>query len=200
MLWESAPIKVSAWIWATKPGGSLPGYANALPSPETISLDARALFEAVDFGSAGIVRAPRPVEQIEGIFLDALEPARCVQGWGTLRKNQSVWEKPMTIAGRGFRRGVGTHADSRLVYETGGRYRRFQSWVGADGASNATITFEVWADGQKRWASGLMNRQSPARRVDLEVTGVRMIELVVGHGDDDITSVHANWADARLLR
>ena len=106
----------------------------------------------------------------------------------------------MTIAGRRFRRGVGTHADSRIVYNTGGRYRRFQSWVGADGASNATITFEVWADGQKRWASGLMNRQSPARRVDMEITGAKIIELVVGHGEDNITSDHANWADAKLLR
>jgi len=200
MAWEGAPIRVSAWLWATKPGGSLPAYANALPSPETISLDARALFEPLNSGSASTIRGPRPVEHIDGIFLDALEPVSCVQGWGTLQKNQSVWEKPMTIAGRRFRRGVGTHADSRIVYNTGGRYRRFQSWVGADGASNATITFEVWADGQKRWASGLMNRQSPARRVDMEITGAKIIELVVGHGEDNITSDHANWADAKLLR
>jgi hypothetical protein len=201
LLWGNAQMKLSAWIWATKPGGTLPAYPNALPSPETISLDAQSLLSPTQSTAATrLVRSQRPVEKIEGIFLDALEPVSCVQGWGKLQKNRSVWEKPMTIGSRHFRRGLGTHADSRIVYDVGGRYRRFQSWVGADGASNATITFEVWADGQKRWESGLMTKQSPAKLVDLDVTGIKTLELVVGHGNDDINSDHANWADAKLLR
>jgi hypothetical protein len=198
---EDAPLKLSAWVWATKPGGDLPSYPNALPSPETVSLDAQALLGPTDAQSvARVVQSKRPVERINGVFLDALEPTSCVQGWGKLQRNQSVWEKPMTIAGRRFRRGLGTHADSRIVYDVGGHYRRFQSWVGADGASTATITFEVWTDGQKRWESGLMNKQSPAKRADLDVSGVKSLELVVGHGGDSITSDHADWADAKLLR
>ena len=106
----------------------------------------------------------------------------------------------MTIAGRRFRRGLGTHADSRIVYDVGGRYRRFQSWVGADGASSATITFEVRVDGRKRWESGLMNKRTPAKLADLDLTGVKTLELIVGHGGDNLTSDHANWADAKLLR
>ncbi len=200
-LWGDAPMKLSAWVWATKPGGMLPAYPNALPSPEIISLGAQSLLNPTDSTTATrLVRSQRRVEKIDGIFLDALDPMSCVQGWGKLQKNRSVWEKPMTIGNRHFRRGLGTHADSRIVYELGGRYRRFQSWVGADGASSATITFEVWADGQKRWESGLMTRQSPAKLVDLDVRGLKTLELVVGHGNDDINSDHANWADAKLLR
>jgi len=200
ILWEDAPVGLSSWIWGFKPGGSRPVYPNALPAPETISLDARPLLDPVDSQSARIVRTRRPLEQIDGVFLDALEPVSCVQGWGKLQKNQSVWEKPMTIASRRFSRGLGTHADSRIVYDVGGRYRRFQSWVGADGASNATITFELWADGQKRWESGLMNKRNAAKLADLDISGVKTLELVVGHGGDNITSDHANWADAKLLR
>jgi hypothetical protein len=201
LLEEDAPLKLSAWVWATRPGGDLPSYPNALPSPETISLDAQALLGPTDAQSAArVVQSKRQVEKINGVFLDALEPVSSVQGWGRLQRNQSVWEKPMTIAGRRFRRGLGTHADSRIVYDLGGRYGRFQSWVGADGASTATITFEVWADGQKRWESGLMSKQTPAKRVDLDLSGVRTLELVVGHGGDNITSDHGDWADARLLR
>ncbi len=103
-----------------------------------ISLDAQPLLSPVEPTAATrLVRSQLPVEKIDGIFLDALEPVSCVQGWGKLQKNQSVWEKPMTIAGRSFRRGLGTHADSRIVYDLGGGYRRFQSWVGADGACTA---------------------------------------------------------------
>ena len=201
LMWEVAQVRLSAWVWATKPGAGMSSYPNALPSPETISLDAQPLLSPVDSTSATPqARSQRPVEKIDGIFLDALEPVSCVQGWGKLQKNQSVWEKPMTIAGRHFRRGLGTHADSRIAYDLGVGYRRFQSWVGADGASTATITFEVWVDGKKRWESGLMNKQTPAKRVDLDLSGAKTLELVVGHGGDDITSDHANWADAKLLR
>ena len=201
LLWGDGQLKLSTWVWATKPGGGLPAYPNALPSPETVSLDALAVLGPTDSSEVtGRVQVQRPVEKIDGIFLDALEPVSCTQGWGKLQRNQSVWEKPMTIGSRHFRRGLGTHADSRIVYDIGGRYRRFQCLVGADGASRATITFEVWTDGKKVWESGLMTRESPAQRVDLEVTGAKRLELVVGDGGDGISSDHANWADAKLLR
>jgi hypothetical protein len=201
LLWGEAQLRCSAWVWATKPGGGLPAYPNALPSPEAISLDAQPLFAAAESTAAmRLVRGQHPIEKIDGIFLDALQPASCVQGWGTLQKNQSVWEKPITIGSRHFRRGLGTHADSHIVYDVGGGYRRFQSWAGADGASHATITMEVWADGKKQWESSLMTRAGAPKWVDLDLTGVKTLELVVGHGSDDIMSDHANWADAKLLR
>lgn len=201
LLWGDARMRLSGWLWATKPGGTLPAYPNALPSPESVSLGAQAILIPVESKAATrLVRSQRPVEKINGVFLDALEPVSCVQGWGKLQRNQSVWEKPMTIGSRHFRRGLGTHADSRIVYDIGGGYRRFQCWVGADGASNASVTFEVWADGKKQWGSGLMRKQTPAQQVDLDVTGVKTLELVVGDGGDGVTSDHANWAEAKLLR
>jgi hypothetical protein len=197
---EDAPMKLSAWVWATKPGWIRADYPNALPSPEVVSLDAQPLLNATDVPAAAeAVVAKRQVEKINGVFLDALEPVSCVQGWGKLQKNQSVWEKPMTIAGRRYGRGLGTHADARTVYELGGKYRSFQSWVGADGASNATITFEVWTDGRKRWESGIMNKRSPAKWVEVDVSGARTLGLVVGHGGDNNSSDHADWAEARVL-
>ena len=45
-----------------------------------------------------------------------------------------------------------------------------------------------------------MTRESPAKLVDLDVTGVKTLELIVGHGGDDIMSNHANWANAKMLR
>lgn len=51
--------KVSAWIWATKPGGITPNYHNALPSPETISVDGAALMEPMDLKIAQVVESAR---------------------------------------------------------------------------------------------------------------------------------------------
>jgi alpha-galactosidase len=173
-----------------------------LPELELLSLDSAELLEPTDLSSltSPVERRSRPVERIDGIYLDSLEPASASQGWGTLQRNKSVWEKPMTIGGRRFVRGLGTHAPSKIVYALDGKYRRFQAWAGADDATSPTVTFEVVADGTKLWESGLVRRGDAAKRVDLDVTGAKTLELIVGDGGNGITSDHADWADARLLR
>jgi beta-galactosidase len=72
--------------------------------------------------------------------------------------------------------------------------------VGADEATAPTVTFEVWADGQKRWESGLMQRGMAAKRVDLDMTGVKTLMLANGDGGDGNAADHADWAEAVLVR
>jgi hypothetical protein len=45
-----------------------------------------------------------------------------------------------------------------------------------------------------------MRRDDPARWVDIDVTGAKTLELIVGDGGNGIACDHADWADARLLR
>ncbi|MHB1455466.1 MAG: alpha-amylase family protein [Armatimonadota bacterium] len=44
-------VKVSAWVWATRPGGGISEYPNSLPEPDILSLDGAALLEAVETSS-----------------------------------------------------------------------------------------------------------------------------------------------------
>ena len=195
-------VKVSVWVWAKKPGNAAPEYPNALPAPETISLDSVALMAPTDLSHATVTevkRAPRPVEKINGVFLDAIDPISASQGYGTLQKNKSVWEKPMTIAGKHFRRGLGTHSPSKIVYALDGKFRRFQAWAGADSATAPTVTFEVRVDGQKRWESGLMTQKDDAKPVDVDIANAKELDLIVGDGGNGIAADHADWAEARLL-
>ncbi|MBI4556090.1 MAG: NPCBM/NEW2 domain-containing protein [Candidatus Hydrogenedentes bacterium] len=204
LLQTSGAGKLSAWVWAYRSGTTAGATAsNALPEPEIVSLDAAVLLESTALAEITAPEprhAPRPVERIDGVFLDALQPVSALQGFGTLQRNRSVWEKSMTIAGKLYRRGLGTHSPAQLVYALEGKYQRFQSWVGADGAVQPTITFEVRVDGETRFGSGLMQRDNPAQWVDVEVRGARTLELIVGDGGNGITADHANWAEARLLR
>jgi hypothetical protein len=144
-------------------------------------------------------RVDRPVERIDGRFLDALEPVSVSQGWGTLQKNRSVWEKPLTIGNRQFLRGLGTHAPSTIIFSLDGQYRRFQAWAGADANTRPSVTFEVWVDGVQKWRSDLMTRETPAAWVDVDILGAKKLKLVVGDAGD-LTSDHADWAEAKLLR
>jgi hypothetical protein len=199
---EANATAVSAWLWACDPPGEKSDYPNALANPERISLGSVALFGPIGAGDIPCRPTPvrRAIDRIDGVYLDAIEPHSAVQGWGMLQKNRSVWEKPMNIAGKPYVRGLGTSSQSRISYALNGQFRRFQSWVGADHATNPTVTFEVWTDGVRRWESGLMKRDDPAKRCDVDVTGARMLELRVGDGGDGISADHADWAEARLLR
>ncbi len=136
--------------------------------------------------------------RIPGIYLDRLEPVSASQGWGTLQKNRSVWEKPMRIGSRGFARGIGTHAPATLVYDLGGKYKAFHGFVGQDAATGGTITFEIQVDGEKRWESGRMTRADVAKEFSIPLDGAKTLTIIVTDGGDGIMGDHADLAQVWL--
>lgn len=138
------------------------------------------------------------VERINGIYLDRLEPASAAQGWGELRRNCSVWERPIRIGTRRFARGLGTHANSRIVYQLDGRYQRLHGFAGQDLAVNGSVVMEIHADGRRVWESGRMTRGDEPKPFTIRVGGVRELALVVTDGGDTFMGDHADWADVWL--
>lgn len=201
-LFASAPVKVSAWLWGTNEGGKLSSYPNSFPEPEEISINSAVILEETRIDGTGTPAkaVPIPGESINGVFLDSLEPISSHQDWGTLSKNKSVWGKPITINGKEFLRGLGTHANSSIIYNLDGKYSTFRAWVGQDYAISGSVSFEVLVDGEKKWSSGIMKRHDDPKLVEVDITGASKIELVVTDGGDGITGDHADWADACLLR
>jgi len=137
----------------------------------------------------------------ETVWLDTLDLSHMSQGWGKPQVNRSIREKPLSIGGRPFQRGVGTHANSTLWLDLGGGSERFQAFAGVDDAAGgpATVVFRVLADGRKIWDSGLMKPGQAAREINLDVRGVKLLLLQVSSGGDGISYDHANWAEARFL-
>ncbi|MHB0999993.1 MAG: alpha-galactosidase [Armatimonadota bacterium] len=43
--------KVSAWVWATRPGGGISEYPNSLPEPDILSMDGVALLQTIETSS-----------------------------------------------------------------------------------------------------------------------------------------------------
>lgn len=190
----------SAWIWATKPGEGAATSPDALPSPELISLDAQPVLTPIEVTAIAAKEARVPeIERIDGIYLDALKPVSATVGWGSLQINRSITETPLAIGGRTFRRGLGVHAVSHVSYDLDGKFGRFQAWVGPNAGIGATVSFEVWADGSKRWESGNMGASDQPKAVEVDIHGVKTLELVVGDGGNGIGADHANWADAKVL-
>ncbi len=203
-------VRVSAWLLygADAPGNGDPSVEAAVPSPHLPLAPDRRIWASHQ------VIAPQPVtglpmrretrsariERINGIYLDRLEPVSSTQGWGVLRRNQSVWDRPLHIGDRRFARGLGTHAPSRIVYRLDGRYGTLHGYAGQNAAVNGTISMEIHLDGVKVWESGRLTREDQAKPFSIPLGRATELTLIVTDGGDTLHGDHADWADVWLER
>ncbi|MFO1531474.1 MAG: NPCBM/NEW2 domain-containing protein [Kiritimatiellia bacterium] len=88
--------------------------------------------------------------------LSSLDLAKIKQGWGVAQRDQAVTEKPMSIGGTAFTRGIGTHAPAMIVVELDGQATSLFTRVGVDdnaGAGKGSVVFRVITDSKTRWQS-----------------------------------------------
>lgn len=152
--------------------------------------------------SLALLAAPGLAQAAQSVWLSSLNLAPMAQGWGAPKTNLSVTGRPLAIGGKTFARGVGTHADSSAWLDLNGGTERFSALVGVDdhaGDNHASVEFEVVADGQTRWKSGVMHWHDPAQKVDLDLRGVKKLLLLVDSAGDGIAFDHADWAEARFV-
>ncbi len=126
---------------------------------------------------------------------------RMQQGWGDPHRDLSVDGNPLSIAGRKYEHGLGTHASSLMRIGLDGQAESFTADVGVDGSESAdgTVTFMVVGDGKKLFETPVMRGGDPAKPVSVDLHGVKTVTLVVGDAGDGIDHDHADWADAKII-
>ncbi len=131
-------------------------------------------------------------------WLSALDLSKMSVGWGEAVANKSIEKKPLTLGGKTFEKGVGSHAPSVMYVELDGKAERFYAQVGVDDETGdkGSIQFRIYGDGKKLFDSGVMKGGAPARIVDLKLQGVRQLVLSVTGAGDGIAYDHADYADA----
>ncbi|MFO8012060.1 MAG: NPCBM/NEW2 domain-containing protein [Phycisphaerae bacterium] len=136
----------------------------------------------------------------ETVPLSALDLSKMSAGWGEPQVDRNCIAKPLAIAGRRFDHGVGTHAASALHVRLDGRALRFTARVGVDDSAGGkgSVRFQVYADGTKRFDSGVMKGGEPAKRVDVDLKDAERLLLLVTSAGDDIHHDHADWAEAEF--
>ena len=132
--------------------------------------------------------------------LTTLDLTKMQQDWGQPQIDKSITEQTLSIGGRTFEHGVGSHASSSLRLEVNGQCERFTAWVGVDDAAEqrGSLTFLVYGDGRKLFDSGVMKGGDAAKRVNVPLAGVRHVILATTAGND-INYDHADWAEATFL-
>ncbi|MCP5537162.1 MAG: NPCBM/NEW2 domain-containing protein [Akkermansiaceae bacterium] len=133
------------------------------------------------------------------VWLDELDLSAMSSGYAKPQAKKSLDGRPISINKKIHLRGVGTHADSRMVIKLDGKARGFHAVVGVDDEANlsATVRFTVIADGEMLFDSGVL-RLFQSKTVDVDLTGKKFLTLVIDGGGDGITADHADWADARI--
>jgi hypothetical protein len=156
----------------------------------------------------GVVRRKSGV-----VYLSDLTPQQAQQDYGKLMLDRdfegvrmALGQKPPAF----YEKGLGTRANSTIVYHLDRQYERFRSQVGvqAAGTHGGSIVFQVFVDGGKAYDSGMTHHFDEPKTIDISVAGARELKLVVAGADYDIDHDLTNWAhhdwgdwaDAHLVR
>jgi len=148
-----------------------------------------------------ILHKPISLTQIAPIYQrqDYLEPvnnmtvesARGVFFWNRLSDNYYFYKK-----------GIGSHANSEIYYDLGGRFSRFRSEFGIDneGAVGAKAVFVVQGDGHELFRSKEQDRFDYPKSIDISVRGVKQMTLIIAKTTVSNSGIHADWLDPELIR
>ena len=124
-------------------------------------------------------------------------PAERDQANGAAKANDGG---PLVIGARSFDKGIGVQARSRVLIHLGGACDRMQADIGLDQSAgpDASVRFEVWTDGQRRYQSAVKTPVDACEAIDVDVSGARWLELLVDDTGDSAAGDSADWADARV--
>lgn len=211
--WTAELIDGDATAASLPPGGSLrPVWAVRAPdgADGSYPLVATATYTRAD-GSSITLRTPAEIQTYPApptgtAYASDLEWISATNGWGPVERDQANGETgqgdgpPITLNGKVYAKGLGTHADARVRYFLGGKCSRFTATVGLDDRqkTRGSVTFAVNGDGRELAGVPARNPQNRTAEISADLTGVRMVELVVGDAGDGNGNDWADWADARF--
>jgi len=137
------------------------------------------------------------------LSLTRLTPYTATSGYGFLNRDMpananpagpATWSR-LSVQYSFYEKGIGTHADSLLVYDIGKHFSRFTSDIGIDteAGSQASVIFKITGDVRVLYQSDVVKRYESPRHVDVDIRGVRLLELDVQDAGNGNTDDHADW-------
>jgi alpha-galactosidase len=150
--------------------------------------------------SAEALRSEQP--PTGAIWVEGIDLSRMQQRRGQPRAGRSIRDLPITLGGAVYPHGIGTRSISEFVIDLKGSATRFVSMVGLDDVVKSgvgTVTFEVWADDTLVAASGLMRAGDAPKLISADVSGARVLTLLLDDGGDTSNDDEAAWAGAMLF-
>jgi NPCBM/NEW2 domain len=135
------------------------------------------------------------------IYCSDLTAVSATSGWSSVQKDMSIDKKPITLMGKVYPKGLGTHAPSEIVYSLNGKYQTFSADVGIDDetAGKGSVEFQVYADDSLLFKSGVIKGNSIVKKISVVIIGKNKLKLVTTIGTDTYDMDDADWAGAQLV-
>jgi hypothetical protein len=153
------------------------------------------------------------IEQVNGpvSWLTSLRPSEDVQvpfvgtsgerGLWKSRIDADVAGQPLVIGGRAFKRGIGVHSYSRLLYPLDGRYKAFRTRYGInDSLTRADVTVRIRADDKLLHEAKNVRPGAVSPVVVVELGDAKQLVLEVDYGQGIDVEDRLNWIEPALLR
>jgi hypothetical protein len=152
---------------------------------------------------------PTPAEVPDAAVQIALGDTRSESaevGWlkpaaNRLPPNSEV-ESPFLDSGKTYATGLFAHSPSRYVFELGGKWKTLRGEAGLETqhqADAAGVVFVIRTDGKEVFRSKVIQHAAKAA-YEVEVTGVKTLELTVEKATDRNACNWALWLDPTLIR
>jgi hypothetical protein len=154
-----------------------------------------------------------PVPPAPTVKLGDLKLVADKTGWGDTKVNRSVEGKPLTVGGKVYEQGIGTHANALQVYDIPAGMTRFVATVGLDDEQKhdprASVVAKVYGDVKEMGEKPELLAESPVlsdgsiRFWHIQATlspRHRQVRLVIEDAGDGINADHADWVNAGFLK
>ena len=145
---------------------------------------------------------PCLAEDLKTIELSSMDLTKMTSGWDKPVANKSIENKPLTLAGKVYDTGVGTHATSIMFIDLKSQAQKFNAVVGLDDevkkATEASIIFQIIGDDKELFKSPIINAGDKPIKIDISLKDIKILILVVRPGKNGINFDHADWADAKI--
>ena len=150
----------------------------------------------------------RPLVTGQPVSLTKLTPFIFEQGYGRRQVNKSInsylggpnkWNR-LSVQYVFYPTGIGTHANSREVYDINRKFTKFTTDFGIDteAGTKASAIFEIYGDDKLLFRSGKMGRFTMPAHAEVSVKGVQFLKLVTTDAGDGIFDDHTDWLNPKL--
>ncbi len=118
------------------------------------------------------------------------------------RNDTNVLGELMSVDGFVFKKGLGLHSKSRIVYVLDGRYTEFTSVIGLDDQAGpwANVDVKVIADDKLLYERCGLTLQDVIKEIRLNITDAKRLELIVDFGRNGDLQDRFNFARAALIK
>jgi len=155
----------------------------------------------------GKLKMPLEIEMLKKeIYLSDMKPESWKQGWKELTMDAECFRcNKIKIRGTTFEKGLGTHANSEIIYRLNPAdgWKYFTAYAGIDDIaadSPGTVKFMVYVDGKLVYQTDTVTSRFRAIPVWANIEGAKELKLVVNDSDDGVEGDIADWADANIRK